>query len=128
MITNPIQVKIINLNLLLLQYSNYFTIIPLYNYLDISGYPIILKTTCSTIARYQVFLQPSLKLWHHLFCIIFHNIAPLKFSEFLPYFVPYNHIRKQIHGIDQRLALISDMALVSVLRSETKGFRFKSGC
>ena len=51
----------------------------------------MLKTTCSTITRYQVFFNLLLNSGNALesfifFGIIFHNIASLKISEFIPYF------------------------------------------
>ena len=53
---------------------------------------MILKTTCSLIARYQYFFNLLLNSGNVLegfifYVIIFHNILPLKFSEFIPYFV-----------------------------------------
>ena len=69
MITNPIQVKIINPSLAPI------TIWLLLSNSLVSVYPIIVKMKWSTIQSFIFFV------------IIFHNIAPLNFSELIPYFV-----------------------------------------
>ena len=52
----------------------------------------MLKTPCSIITRYQCFFNLLLNSGNVLenftfFGVIFHNIAPQKFSEFIPYSV-----------------------------------------